>query len=107
MANLSFTGTCPVVNAAIHNQAAANTAAQSDVKNRVKLLAGASLCFAQGSHIGVIVDADRHAGQLVEPATQIEFRPPLDLMRTADPARRPINRTAKPNSNPAHLPLGP
>ena len=84
-----------VVDMAVFDQAPADAAAESDVKDRVETQARPVAGFPQGGNVGVVVHGHRHAGQLAQPGAEVKLRPPFDLVRAADLARFPIHRPAK------------
>src|SRR5215831_12431217 len=87
-----------MVNFAAHHDASTDPAAQSDIKHWVESDSCPVARFTQRGNVGVIVHEYRRAGQFLQPPTQVEFRPTLNMMRAANPARFPIHRPAKANA---------
>ncbi len=95
MADLCFAGLGPVVNRAVDDQAAPDPAPQCDIENRVKSCATPAMRFAKGSHVRVVINLHRQPRNPLQPLSQIELRPPPDLVRAANLPRAPVHRTAK------------
>jgi hypothetical protein len=95
-----------MINLSINDQSTAHSAAQGNVKNRIKTYSSTTQSFAQRRDVGVIVNGHGRRGESAQPLPQIEFRPTFYLMRPANPPLPPIYRPAKSHANRSYLSAG-
>ena len=105
MADLCLPGGGAVIDVAVQNQPAADTAAKRNIKHRVRTHPGSMPSLRQRRDVGIIIYCYRDADQIAQPFTKIEFRPTCDLMGTADVAGPPIDRPAKTDARRKDTPL--
>src|ERR1019366_3873059 len=100
MPNLSLAWNGAVVNAAIDRESTANPTAERDIKDRIEPAARPVQRFAEGSRIGVVIHSHRHFGEFAQPIPQLKIGPALNLVRTSDLSRAPIDGPAKADAHP-------
>ena len=109
MADLGFTGAGTVIKTTVHDHAAAHTAAHVNPEDTSKPLPCPPQCLSEGGHIGIILDGNRHSGELANPVSQRKIMPARHLMRATNLAGLRVHRPTKTHAHrgdamPGHQP---
>jgi hypothetical protein len=98
---------CSVINLAINDQAATHAAARIRVENRIKVLTGPVMRLCQRGEIRVVFHTDRYLHDVLQPNPKIYLVPSIDLMRTINLTRSPIDWASETNPHSPPLQIAP
>src|SRR2546429_2606559 len=99
MANLRFARFCAVINLPVHDQSAADAAAERDVKDRIEPDARAVQRFTKRPRVRVVIHTHRQTAQGLQPVAESEIGPTFNLVRATDLSRLPIHGTTEADAN--------
>ena len=103
MPDFRFARSRAMINGAIGDQAAADSASDRDIKNRVMSHTRTAPRFAESGDVGIIIHHNGRANERAQPARKVEFRPAFDLVGAGDFAGPPIHRAAETDANSRNL----
>src|SRR5438093_1421147 len=106
VAQLRFAGPGPVINFAVDDQAAPDTASERDVKNGIEPRSRATRGLAKRGDVRIVVDPHRKAGHPAQPLPQFHSGPALDVMGSRDAARAPFHWPAESDADGDGFPPG-
>src|ERR1043165_5153378 len=95
VSDLCFARFGSMINLFIHYQAATDAAAEGNVEYNVESRSRSVHRLTQCPHIGIVIDSDWLSCQLLQPLAQIKVGPAHNLMRAANLARFPVDRSPK------------
>jgi hypothetical protein len=104
--DLHFAGCGPVIDFAIHDQTATDTASERDVKHSPLSSSCTMQRLTEGGYIGIVINRHRQMGMITKPGRHGKIAPTGHMMALGNLARLPSHRTAESNANSLRIPGG-
>src|SRR6516162_10298535 len=84
-----------MIDLSVYDQTATDATAGVGVKDGIEVVTRAVSRLGESCKIGIVFDGDGCINEVFEPTAEVQILPPINLMRTANPSRAPIDWTTK------------
>src|SRR5688572_24004494 len=98
MTDFAGVGICAPINAAVVDNAAADSSGEGHIEERVEAGAGAVMRFPQTAHVRIVIHDGRHAEVGSYKSCQIEIVPSANMRGQRHALQRVINRPSEADS---------